>query len=211
MVPTQFENTVPTLHWNEYILISLHIHSMWEIICDALASWSGWKFGSKIPVYPILGFGSPEYPPPPTKFEILSFDHWRIPPPPNWNLGRSWHFKTFQFWPPENTPLPPNWNLGRSWHFKTFQFWPPENTPPPPKKNSGRSWHFKTFQFWPPENTPPPPAKHFSKEEYSCSCVGYRYYKNCFHCLVVIMVWFPWNVLTLALSIQVSPLLITEG
>ena len=29
-------------------------------------------------------------------------------------------------------PLPPpqNWNLGRSWHFKTFQF---QNTPPPKK------------------------------------------------------------------------------
>ena len=30
------------------IIISLHIHSIWETICDAVASWSGWKFGSKI-------------------------------------------------------------------------------------------------------------------------------------------------------------------
>ena len=36
-----------------------------------------------------------------------------------------------QFWPLENPPSE-NWNLGRSWHVKTFQFWPPENTPPPP-------------------------------------------------------------------------------
>ena len=46
-----------------WFLVSLHIRSMWETICDALASWSGWKFGSKIPVYPIVVFGSP--PPPP--------------------------------------------------------------------------------------------------------------------------------------------------
>ena len=75
-------------------LISLHIRSMWETICDALASWSGWKFGSKIPVCPILGFGhQPPSPLPP-------------PPPRNWNLGISWHFKTFQFWLPQNPPPP---------------------------------------------------------------------------------------------------------
>ena len=46
-------------------IISIHICSMWETIYDALASWSGWEFGSKIPVYPILGFGSKNTPPPP--------------------------------------------------------------------------------------------------------------------------------------------------
>ena len=31
------------------------------------------------------------------------------PPPENWNLGRSWHFKTFQFHnPPTHPPPPPN-------------------------------------------------------------------------------------------------------
>ena len=40
------------------IFISLHIRS------DAVASWSGLNFGSKIPVDPILGFG-PKYPLPP--------------------------------------------------------------------------------------------------------------------------------------------------
>ena len=36
---------------------------------------------------------------------ILKYS-FRIPPPPkkNWNLGRSWHFVTFQF---QNTPPPP--------------------------------------------------------------------------------------------------------
>ena len=42
---------------------SLHTHSVWETICDARARWSGWKFGSKIPVYPILGLGSQNTPP----------------------------------------------------------------------------------------------------------------------------------------------------
>ena len=52
--------------------ISLHIHSMWETICDAWACWIGWNFGPNSTVYPY----SEEYP----------------PPPENWNLGRSWHF-----------------------------------------------------------------------------------------------------------------------
>ena len=104
-------------------IISLHIRSMWETICDALASWSGWEFGSKIPVYPILGFGSQNtYPP---------------PPPENWNLGRSWHFKTLRLFSFDLLRIPPsppkkNLNLGRSWHVKTFQFWLVENTLPTP-------------------------------------------------------------------------------
>ena len=31
--------------------ISLHIRSMWETICDASASWSGWNFGPNSTVY----------------------------------------------------------------------------------------------------------------------------------------------------------------
>ena len=39
-----------------------------------------------------------------------------------------------QFTPlPSPPPSPENWNLGKSWHFKTFQFWLAQNTPPPPK------------------------------------------------------------------------------
>ena len=62
-------------------IVSLHIRSMWKTICDAWACWSGWNFGPNSTEYPY----SEEYPPP-------------LPPPPqNLNLGRSWHFKTFQF------------------------------------------------------------------------------------------------------------------
>ena len=63
------------------VIVSLHIHSMWETICDAVASSSGINLRSKIPVYPILprkptpmkscqiwgtldGFSCPEYPSP---------------------------------------------------------------------------------------------------------------------------------------------------
>ena len=35
------------LHPSALVFISLHLRSMWETICDAVASWSGWKFGSK--------------------------------------------------------------------------------------------------------------------------------------------------------------------
>ena len=92
------------------------------------------------------------------------------PPPENWNLGRSWHFVTFQFQntPPqklkfrqilalcdfsvlEYPPPPENWNLGRSWHFVTFQF---QNTPPPKIEiyaDLGTLWLF-SFRIPPPEN-----------------------------------------------------------
>ena len=117
-------------------LFSLHIRSMWETICDAWACWSGWNFGPNSTVYPY----SVEY-----------------PPPENWNLGRSWHLKTFQFSVTEYPP-PPNWNLGRTWHLKTFQFSVTEYPPSPKNWNLGRSWHLKTFQFSVTEYpTPPPP------------------------------------------------------
>ena len=96
----------------------------------------------------------PRIPPPPRKLkfrQILAFQDFspltcgEYPPPPpppeHWNLGRSWHFKTFHLWLVENTPPPPNWNLGRSWHFKTFHFSLVENM---------------TFEFWLAQNTTPP-------------------------------------------------------
>ena len=75
------------MYWNvnKSGFFSLHTHSVWETICDALASWSGWKFGSKIPVYPILGLASQNTPPecmyisqntPPTIFMVVPHAHW---------------------------------------------------------------------------------------------------------------------------------------
>ena len=101
-----------------------------------------WLFSFRIP------------PPPKLKFrQILalcdfSVSEYPLPSKKNWNLGRSWHFVTFQF---QNTPPPPeNWNLGRSWHFVTFQF---QNTPPPRKieiKADLRTLWLFSFRIPPP-------------------------------------------------------------
>ena len=68
-------------------LISLHIRSMWETICDAKASrkWQG-------RICAQMGQN--------TLFWNLVQDT----PPPNWNLGRSWHF---EFWLDTISPPPP--------------------------------------------------------------------------------------------------------
>ena len=90
-------------------IISLHICSMWETICDAWACCSGWKFGPN----------STEYP----------YSEIQNTPPPKMKIVRNLGTLTFQF---QNTPPPPeNRNLGRSWHFVNFQF---QNTPPPKLK-----------------------------------------------------------------------------
>ena len=153
-----------------------------------------WLFSSRIPPHPrklkfrqimaLCDFSVPEHPlptPPPPKLKfrqimvLCDFSVPEYPPPPdNWNLGRSWHFVTFQV--PEYPP-PPNWNLGRSWHFVTFQF---QNTPPPlkfrqimalcdfsvPEYPPPRNWKLifmadlgtLTFHF---QNTPFPPPQIF--------------------------------------------------
>ena len=46
------------------------------VVCKANAGSSGWNFGSKIPIYLILGYGE-------------------APPPPDWNLDRTW---SSEFW-----------------------------------------------------------------------------------------------------------------
>ena len=50
-------------------LISLHIRSMWETICDAWACWSGWNFGPNSTEYPYSEIQFQNTPPPP-KIEI---------------------------------------------------------------------------------------------------------------------------------------------
>ena len=56
---------------------------------------------------------------------ILNLVQNTSPPPENENCQR------VQVWEFQNTPPPPeNWNLGRSWHFKTFQFSVSEYPPP---------------------------------------------------------------------------------
>ena len=95
----------------EQWFISLHIRSMWETICDAWACWSGWKFGSK-------------------SWEYRYSQNSRVPLPPNWNLGRSWHF---EFWLGWEYPFPLPQKLKFShflalWIFSVLISYPP---PPP--------------------------------------------------------------------------------
>ena len=122
-------------------LISLHIRSMWETICDAQAGfWLNSKFWFKI-------------------LRVPHSQNSRVPPPTppptteNWNLGRSWHF---EFWLGWEYP-PPNWNLGRSWHFEFWLGW--EYPPPHQNWNLGRSSDLGTLSFDLAESTPPPERK----------------------------------------------------
>ena len=80
-------NELQLFHYNSMsiCLISLHIRSMWETICDAWACWSGWKFGPKFYSLPL--FCNTEYPPPPEnencqKSWYFDFSVVEYPPPP---------------------------------------------------------------------------------------------------------------------------------
>ena len=121
---------------------------MWETICDAWACWSGWNFGPNSTEYP---YSEIQNTPPPCKWKLseilaLWLFSFRIPPPPNENCQRSWHFDfSVSEYPP---PPPENENCQRSWHFD-FSV---SEYPPPPRKLKFRQ--ILTFQF---QNTPPPP------------------------------------------------------
>ena len=130
-----YSETTPYFSINKNVLISLHIRSMWETICDAWACWSGWNFGPNSTEYPLFWNTVSEYPPPPSprkwKLSESKSESFRIAPE-NENCHRV-QVREFQ-----NTPPPPRkWNLGRSWHFKTFQFSVWEYCPncSPPLKN----------------------------------------------------------------------------
>ena len=70
-------------------LVSLHICSMWETICDAWACWSGWYFGPNSTEYPYseIQFENTPPPPPPANWKLseilaLWLFSFRIPPSP---------------------------------------------------------------------------------------------------------------------------------
>ena len=129
-------DTIPSENCIIYVLISLHIRSMWETICDVWACWSGWNFGPNSTEYPYSEIQFQNTPPRKWKLsEILALwlFSFRIPPP-NENCQRSWHFDFFSF----RIPPPQNENCQRSCTL-TFQF-QFQNTPP--NENCQRSWHF---------------------------------------------------------------------
>ena len=70
--------------WAQIVSLHMSLRSMWEttVMHKQVSGWTV-NFGPNFPVHKF----TPEYP----------------PPPENWNLGRSWHFVTFQF---RNTPPP---------------------------------------------------------------------------------------------------------
>ena len=111
------------------------------------------KFWSKFYSLPLFCRIPPPPPPPPPpqwKFSESPSLSTEYPPSGNWNLGRSWHFKTFQFSVSEYPPPPGNWNLGRSWHFKSFQFSVSEYPHPPMNENCHRV-QIREFQNTPPK------------------------------------------------------------
>ena len=131
-------------------LISLHIRSMWETICDAWACWSGWNFGPNSTEYPYSEIQFQNTPPPP-KMKIvrdlgtLTFQFQNTPPPQNENCQRSWHFD----FSVSEYPPPRKWKLSEILALWLFSF----RIAPPQNENCQRSWH---FDFSVSEYPPPP-------------------------------------------------------
>ena len=100
--------------WPDVDLISLHIRSMWETICDAKASR---KCEGKF-VIKILR----------THYSGIRF---RTPPPlpENWNLDRTWHFG---FWYSRTQPPPPPKKIKIWADLGTLGFDFPGHPPPTP-------------------------------------------------------------------------------
>ena len=167
-------------------IISLHIRSMWETICDAWACWSGWNFGPNSTEYP---YSEIEYPPPKMKIvresqmKIVreSKSEYRIPPQ-NENCQRV-QIREFQ-----NTP---QWKLSESPNLFRVSEYPPKmkivreskskSTEYPPKMKIVRESKSESFRI--------PPLKmkivRESKSEYrippqneNCQRVQIREFQN---------------------------------
>ena len=144
------------MHSNIQWLISLHIRSMWETICEAWACWSGWKFGPNSTEYPYSEIqNTPQPPPPPRKLKfrhILALCDLSVSeyPPPQLKFR---HISALCDFSVSEYPLPPppeNWNLGTSWHILAlFSFRIPPPFPPPPPPPPGE---FKISQIFPMGN-----------------------------------------------------------
>ena len=116
-------------------VISLHICSMWETICDAQAGfWLNSKFLSKFSRAPLSGISDQSTPPPPQKkTSDFSWPKFRSEYPPSPQM------KTSDLsWPKFRSeyPLLPKWRL-QIWVDQSSDQSPPS---PPQMKTSDLSW-----------------------------------------------------------------------
>ena len=132
-------------------LISLHIRSMWETICDAWACWSGWNFGPNSTEDPYSELGT-EYPPPPRK--LSESPNPRVSEyPPKWKLSESSNLRVSEYplpnencqrvqvWEFQNTP--PKWKLSESSNPRVSEY--------PTKMKIVREFKSKSFRISPPK------------------------------------------------------------
>ena len=126
---------------NICIIVSLHIRSMWETICDSQASfWLNSKFLSNFPESPFLEFQIRKHPPSPIsenfRFEVTKV-YSGIPP-----LLENFRFEVTNVY----SGIPP--------HFGKLQIWDDQsllqNTPPPFWKTSDLRWPKFTPEYPPP-------------------------------------------------------------
>ena len=121
-------------------LVSLHIRSMWETICDAWSCWSGWNFGpnsSRIPLF----WSSFRIPPPPWKWKLSESPNPRVseyPHPENKNCQRV-QIREFQNTPPPHT----KGKLSESPNLRVSEY-------PPPKMENCQRVKIGEFQNPPP-------------------------------------------------------------
>ena len=143
------------------VLISLHIRSMWETICDAWACWIGWNSGpnsGRIPLFCRIPPSPPLTLPPqnencqrvqvwvqntPRKMKIVRESKYRIPPL-KWKLSESpspsteyptkWKLSES---PSLSTEYPPKWKLSESQNPRVSEY------PPPPKSEKLQISNFR--------------------------------------------------------------------
>ena len=136
-----------------WLVISLHIRSMWETICDAWACWSGWNFGpnsGRIP--PILKY-SFRIPPQMKIVTESKSESFRIPPP-QWKLSQSPNPRVSEYLPS------PKWKLSEIPNLRVseyplqnenchrVQIWEFQNTPS--QNENCHRVQIREFQITPP-------------------------------------------------------------
>ena len=136
------------------ILISLHIRSMWETICDAQAGfWLNSKFLSKFSRKPLSGISDQKAPLPPPNEKLQIWDDqsllWNTPPKtPKW---KTWDLRWPKFTLEYPTPPPQNPKM-KNFRFEMTKVYSRIPHPPKPQNEKLQIWDDKSV-LW---NTPPP-------------------------------------------------------